>query len=107
VQLAEDYLRPATRRHGVFVVTNHRRRGWTHPATRKRLTFAQMIAYLNGVAAGIKRNAVGDVAVTVIGIDAVKKRRTRARGDRQKTPVRKNAVSRRVKRPVKSTKRWS
>ena len=88
-QLAEDYLRPATRRYGVFVVTNHRRRGWTHPATRKRLTFAQMIAYLNGVAAGIERNAVGDVAVTVIGIDAVKKRRTRARGDRQKTPVRR------------------
>ena len=45
-----------------------------------RLTFAQMIAYLNGVAAGLKRNSVGDIAVTVIGVDAVKKRRSRARG---------------------------
>jgi hypothetical protein len=102
-QLAEDYLRPATRRHGVFVVTNHRKRGWMHPARRERLTFAQMIAYLNGVAAGLKRNSVGDIAVTVIGIDAVKKRRSRARGDRRKAPVRKNAVSRLVKQPVKST----
>ncbi|MGH9551275.1 MAG: hypothetical protein ACRD3W_17965, partial [Terriglobales bacterium] len=104
-QLAEDYLRPAIRRHGVFVVTNHRKRGWTHPATRKRLTFAEMIAYLNGVAAGLKRNSVGDIAVTVIGVDAVKKRRGRARGNRKKVPFRKNAVSRNVKRPAKSTKR--
>jgi hypothetical protein len=82
-QLAEDYLRPATRRHGVFVVTNHRKRGWMHPTRRERLTFAQMIAYLNGVAAGLKRNSVGDIAVTVIGIDAVKKSRSRARGNRK------------------------
>jgi hypothetical protein len=48
----------------------------------ERLTFAQMIAYLNGVAAGLKRNSVGDIAVTVIGIDAVKKSRSRARAKR-------------------------
>jgi hypothetical protein len=83
-QLAEDYLRPVTRRHGVFVVTNHRKRGWMHSATQKRLTFGEMIAYLNGVAAGLKRNSVGDIAVTVIGVDAVKKRRSRARGNRKK-----------------------
>jgi hypothetical protein len=103
-QLAEDYLRPATRRHGVFVVTNHRKRGWTHPATRKRLTFAQMIAYLNGVAAGLKRNSVGGIAVTVIGIDAVKKIRRRA-PQSKKAPLRKSAVGRLVKRPAKTTKR--
>jgi hypothetical protein len=78
-QLAEDYLRPATRRHGVFVVTNHGRRGWTNPATRRRLTFVEMIAYLNGVAATLTRNSTGDIAVTVIGIDAVKPPRTRTR----------------------------
>jgi hypothetical protein len=47
-----------------------------------------MIEYLNGVAAGLKKNSVGDIAVTVIGIDAVKKRR-RARGNRQKAPARR------------------
>ena len=104
-QLAEDYLRPATRRHGVFVVTNHRKRGWADPMTRKRLTFVELIAYLNGVAAGLKRNSVGDIAVTVIGVDAVKRRRSRARGDRKRAPSRKNVVSRPAKRPAKSTKR--
>jgi hypothetical protein len=83
-QLAEDYLRPATRKHGVLVVTNHKKRGWTHPATRKRLTFVQMIAYLNSVATGLKRNSVGDIAVTVVGIDAAKKPRSRARGNSSK-----------------------
>ncbi len=79
-QLAEDYLRPATRRHGVLIVTNHRTRGWTHPTTRRRLTFTEMIAYLNGVAATLKRNSVGNIAVTALGIDAVKKPRRRAHG---------------------------
>ncbi len=83
-QLAEDYLRPATRRHGIFVVTNHKKRSWTHPATRKRLNFAEMIAYLNGVAVAFKRNSAGDIAVTVIGIDAVKKARRREHRNRKK-----------------------
>jgi hypothetical protein len=43
----------------------------------KRLTFVEMIAYLNGVAATWRRNSTGDIFVTVIGIDAVKPRRTR------------------------------
>jgi hypothetical protein len=64
-----------------------------------------MIDYLNCAAAELKRNSVGDIAVTVIGIDAVKKRRSRARGNRQKAPLRKNATNRLVKRPVKSSKR--
>jgi hypothetical protein len=90
-QLAEDYLRPATRRHGVFVVTNHKQRGWAHPVTRKRLTFAEMITYLNGVASTLKRNSVGDIAATVIGIDAVKKPRKRTRDRASSKPVRKPA----------------
>jgi hypothetical protein len=85
-QLVEDYLRPATRRHGVFVITNHRNRGWKHPVTRKRLTFVEMIAYLNGVADKLKTNSVGEIAVTVIGIDAVKKRRKRAGDTAEKFP---------------------
>jgi hypothetical protein len=108
-QLAEDYLRPATRRHGVLVVTNHRKRGWTHPTTRKRLTFAEMISYLNGVAAKLTTNSVGEIAVTVIGIDAMKKPRKRAGGKEAKELPRERKRSRRkpalVKRPAKSKKR--
>ncbi|MDD1531001.1 hypothetical protein C7U92_28255 [Bradyrhizobium sp. WBOS7] len=77
-QLAEDYLRPAVRRHGVLVVTNHKQRGWQHPKSRKAMTFPEMIAYLNGVAATLRKNKTGEITVSVIGIDAVKKPRTRA-----------------------------
>jgi hypothetical protein len=38
-----------------------------------------MIAYLNGVAAKLTTNSVGQIAVTVIGIDTMKKPRKRAR----------------------------
>jgi hypothetical protein len=96
-QLAEDYLRPATRRHGVFVVTNHKTRGWRHPATRARLTFVEMIAYLNTVAAKLTTNSVGAIAVAAIGIDAVKKRRKRARGKAKEFPRKGKRVS---KRPI-------
>jgi hypothetical protein len=94
-----------TRRHGVLVVTNHRKRGWTHPATRQRLTFEQMITYLNGVAAKIKRNKIGEIEVMVIGIDAVKKHRSRARKNRKETAVYKKMKDKLVKRPAKSTRR--
>ena len=76
-QLAEDYLRPMWRRHGIFVVTNHKKRGWLHPKTRKSMTFSEMIAYLNGVAATLRKNRTGEISVTVIGIDAYKMPRTR------------------------------
>jgi hypothetical protein len=76
-QLAEDYLRPANRRHGIFVVTNHRRRGWTHPHSGQRFTFSEMITYLNEVAARITSNAAGEIAVAVVGIDALPRPRRR------------------------------
>lgn len=90
-QLAEDYLRPTSRRHGVFVVTNHKKRGWQHPKTRKSMTFSEMIAYLNGVAAALRRNKAGEIAVSVVGIDAVKKPRTRAAGISSKKTARKKS----------------
>ena len=34
-QLAVNYLKPATRRHGILVVTHHRDRQWLDPATAK------------------------------------------------------------------------
>jgi hypothetical protein len=76
-QLAEDYLRPANRRHGLLVVTNHSRKRWKHPATGKMLVFREMIAHLDAVALKLRRNAVGEVTVAVIGIDALPRKRTR------------------------------
>jgi hypothetical protein len=76
-QLAEDYLRPANRRHGLLVVTNHSGKRWKHPATGKMLSFTEMIAYLNTVALKLNRNVIGEVTVAVIGIDALPRKRTR------------------------------
>jgi hypothetical protein len=106
-QLAEDYLRPETRRHGVFVVTNHRKRGWMHPTRRKRLTFAEVIAYLNSVAATLTTNSVGQIAVTVIGIDAMKKPRKRADNKTKKNLAKKKAAEKPTfaKRSAKSKNR--
>jgi hypothetical protein len=59
------------------------------------------------VAAEIKGNAAGEIAVTVIGIDAVKRVRGRARGHRKKAPVVKKSKSKFLKLPAKSTKRAS
>jgi hypothetical protein len=85
-QLAEDYLRPANRRHGLLVVTSHSSKRWRHPATGAMLSFNEMIAYLNSVASKLKRNAVGEVTVAVIGIDALPRMRTR------KAPKRSSAA---------------
>jgi hypothetical protein len=76
-QLAEDYLRPANRRHGLLVVTNHSGKRWKHPATGRMLSFTEMITHLNSVASKLKRNAVGELTVAVIGIDAMLRKRTR------------------------------
>jgi hypothetical protein len=94
-QLAEDYLRPLQRRRGILVVTNHKKRGWKHPATNKPLTFGEMIAYLESKAAKIGRNKVGDISVCVVGIDALPRERTR-KAKKTRKPARK-ATKRAVK----------
>jgi len=88
-QLAEDYMRPANRRHGIFVITNHRRRGWTHPHTGQRFKFSEMIAYLNKVASKITSNKVGDVKLSVIGIDALPRQGSRNASAKAKSRVRR------------------
>ncbi|MGB3045001.1 MAG: hypothetical protein WBB98_17650 [Xanthobacteraceae bacterium] len=76
-QLAEDYLRPEDRRHGLLVVTNHSTKRWKHPSTGETLAFKDMIIFLNSVASSLKRNAVGEITVAVVGIDALPRPRTR------------------------------
>ncbi len=69
-QLAENYLRPASRRHGVFLITYHGKRTWRHPATKKTLTFTDLIAHLTNIASALLRNKTGPIEVTVVGINA-------------------------------------
>ncbi|MCH8148004.1 MAG: hypothetical protein IH987_08425 [Planctomycetes bacterium] len=69
-QLAEDYLRSATRRHGVFLITHHGKRTWRHPKTKAVMNFSDVIAYLTSIASTLLRNESGSIEVAVRGIDA-------------------------------------
>lgn len=68
-QLAKQYLRSASRRHGVLVVTLHTPRTWRDPVDNAPLSFAQLIARLTTLAATITRNETGPISVLVVGID--------------------------------------
>ena len=69
-QLAEDYLKPANRRHGIFIVTNHRHRKWKHPNTGMMVSFSDVMAYLATIAATVLNNEIGEITVKVVGFDA-------------------------------------
>jgi hypothetical protein len=71
-QLAEDYLKPESRRHGVLVITHHRDRRWLDISNRKPISFLDLIEWLSGIATTLTENAVGSIAVKCIGIDAWK-----------------------------------
>jgi hypothetical protein len=69
-QLAEDYLKPATRRHGILVITRHSHRRWADPDTGQRLDFPALISMLSASAKGIVHNSSGAIEVACVGIDA-------------------------------------
>jgi hypothetical protein len=71
-QLAEDYLKPQTRRHGVLVITHHRDRRWLDVTDRKPLSFAQLIDWLSGIAATRTENTLGPIDIRCVGINAWK-----------------------------------
>jgi hypothetical protein len=71
-QLAEDYLKPESRRHGVLVITHHRDRRWLRISDNKPISFSDLIAWLSGIAATITENAVGPIVVKCVGINAWK-----------------------------------
>lgn len=71
-QLAEDYLKPLSRRHGILFLTDHGRRQWMQPVFKRTgLTFIELQAFLSDIATTIKSNATGNVKVSVFGIDAI------------------------------------
>jgi hypothetical protein len=70
-QLAEDYLKPETRRHGVLVISYHGKRTWRDPDTKATLYFSDVIARLQKIALGILRNKLGAINVKVFGLDCL------------------------------------
>jgi hypothetical protein len=69
-QLARRYLKSRTRRHGVFVVSNHRPRRWKDEEG-VQIGFAQLIRRLQAHAEGLTANSSGPIHVAVRGADAV------------------------------------
>lgn len=70
-QLANDYLKPANRRHGIFVVSNHGARQWRDPETNEVVTFEALIARLSSVAETLTTNDSGAaIVVRAFGLDA-------------------------------------
>jgi hypothetical protein len=70
-QLANDYLRPASRRHGIFVVSNHGTRHWRDPETNEVVIFDKLISRLSSITETLMTNATGAaIAVRCFGIDA-------------------------------------
>jgi len=70
-QLVGDYLRPATRRHGVLVITRHSMRKWQEPDSNRDLDFEQLLDRLRRITETIRQNETGPINVQVIGLDAV------------------------------------
>lgn len=74
-QLAEDYLKPSTRRHGVFVVTKHSARRWRDAETKVMHTFESIIGWLQDRAAKLIKNSTGAITVRCFGLDATDKKK--------------------------------
>jgi hypothetical protein len=70
VQLSEDYLKPLTRRHGVFIMTKHTSRRWRDPETGKMLTFESLMKWLTKEASEIRTNSSGPISVRCVGLDS-------------------------------------
>ncbi len=62
-QLAEDYLKQGTRRHGILFMSDHGRKKW---ATAK--SFSKFILTLEDKAKTIKKNDSGEIHVSVFGL---------------------------------------
>ncbi|MBR0960405.1 hypothetical protein [Bradyrhizobium japonicum] len=71
-QLAEDYLKPEYRRHGVLVVTHHRDRRWQRRDDNKKISFADLIRWLSRLAEKVTENTSGHIQVECVGINAWK-----------------------------------
>jgi hypothetical protein len=92
VQLAINYLKPATRRHGVLVITHHRDRQWLDPLTSKRLPFDAVIKWLSDVAATLMETDSGAIEVKCFGINAWRGTSPTSKDDRLRSPQSSNVA---------------
>jgi hypothetical protein len=92
-QLVGDYLRPATRRHGVLVITRHTTRKWEEPGTNRKLDFEQLLDRLRRLAATIRHNETGPIEALVIGLDASSRENTSQGSTRKPRAHRKSRQS--------------
>ena len=69
-QLAQNYLKPSIRRHGILVVTHHGKRKWRDPNCRQNINFDVLIKWLDAIAKAIHENKSGLIEVRCMGIDA-------------------------------------
>ncbi|WP_316173379.1 MULTISPECIES: hypothetical protein [unclassified Bradyrhizobium] len=108
VQLAEDYLKPDLRRHGVLVVTHHRNRRWQRATGTKRIEFTELIRWLTSIAATIIENAAGHIAVKCVGLDAWKAEPTpgKASTPKPETSVKRSSATKKAtkKAPARTRK---
>jgi len=96
-QLAEDYLKPESRRHGVLVITHHRDRQWLRISDSKPVSFSDLIAWLSSVAATLTENAVGPIMVKCVGINAWKSesRPSASKQRKAKRPTKRRTAAKR------------
>lgn len=96
-QLAEDYLLPLSRRHGLFVITNHRlTRFWKSEDKSQRLRFDEVLGILKADALALTSNSAGFIQVEVRGIDAgsVRRKGDARHSDRRRKGKRASAAKR-------------
>ena len=100
-QLAVNYLKPATRRHGILVITHHRDRQWLNPSTRKPMSFDAVIGWLSNISATLLETDSGAIEVQCVGINAFRDA-TRIPKVKPK-PAKKSATkTKSQRRPVKA-----
>ncbi len=69
-QLAENYLKVSTRRHGIMLISHHGRRQWRDPETGKMLPFNSLVERLCSTARTLIENENGDpIEVRCFGLD--------------------------------------
>jgi len=69
-QLVGQYLRHETCKAGCLLLTyDGQKKYWTHPVTRKRLRFPDMVAYLNEKARALEIECMHTIRLVVFGLD--------------------------------------
>jgi hypothetical protein len=105
-QLAEDYLKPETRRHGVLVISHHRDRRWLDVDNKKPISFSALIDWLSDIATTLIENSVGSIGVRCVGINAWKDDGSSAistHAEKKRPPTKRPRTGR--KKSTRSTKK--